>query len=241
MSAMLPICPSCGIELKGKTSVEFRFPAFFQARPPEGTGDDSPKSKVFRCQACQAALQLSLKVEFMGVVEGEGSKKTPSRTDNELFVLKQATESGILNTFKETWGKIQTDRGIEIGDLSSSFLYFLKTATWFVVPRSLLEELKGKFGHKVKVYQAQGICVVLSSGKICAFTPISTFRPPRHSIHLGNVKLKNTGPSNLSDAFKTSFGYVPENTLLFLASLQQSLGHQGKEMPDTPLHKEDKG
>lgn len=195
-------------------------------------------SQAFICPCCEAQIRVRSEIRVLGIVDSEGKTiqsfeadkpKEVSQTEDQRL-LAICRENGVMKAFEEAVIQ-QTRKGSRPpADLERFFISFLRQAERRTVPQNLLEEFVREFPGKVEFWQAIGLVMVVSSGRICRFisqTAMNVREDKSEKPQVYGVVIKN-GATVWGDMTRVKHGYVPPSSNLFRHALKDHLGAQSR-------------
>lgn len=175
-------------------------------------------SKTCECPHCGKLVKVEALIEFR-ITEGEEGNIDwrHGLTEDELYIIKIAEESGLLNQFSSVVQIIKASRSeIPPKSMERYLLSFLRTSVPRQLPRYALDMLfkeldrRNERGKKVDFFCGQGLGMVAIDGKISFFIP--------EELLLGK-KVKGTKGMRTSaqeeeveDWFRSRTGFLEKNT-----------------------------
>lgn len=198
----------------------------------------------FCCPTCQNVLRFDCEVSILGVQVKGGpieraklpmslvstEKHREPLSDEELQVAKECRDSGMLDAFVQVVNGQM--RGPNVPrDMERFFITFLQTAVKGRLPSQMLLEFAREFQGHIEFWKAQGIGMVLSDGKVCCFIPVVRGMPQRVSKYF----VAEGTPGKSGRVQRTTAGYVPAGSRVFMEALLHSWGDKGRDMQAVPI------
>jgi hypothetical protein len=196
-----------------------------------------PWKKHIECPHCHKRLKLNFKLKLNEVLLDSGDAEAGKDRDesrflpDELRLIRQAQETGMLEAFKDAWNtnNLQSPLSYE-KSVSKAFLQYLKLATTKRVPSFVLNAFYKEFPGQLAFNGANGVVAVISDGKLCAFFPQKLVVGGKLGKIGGGQSTASFGaklPVNenaLNEWIRTKHGYVAGRGLYFEAMQMRSRG-----------------
>lgn len=206
-------------------------------------------SPHFRCFNCKNFLQFQYEVRILEVHASESpvfdtlpiaspvlSSLSGKLSDSELQLIKDCRAKGIFDVFAQAVTEERQIGGVP-RDMESFFIGALNTAVPAKLPLPIMREFRKQFGW-VEFWHSQGIGMVLSGGKICRFIPMKVLKLAKKPTGdlAKNLGINRTnGNEGLEWMKRTTIGYVPPESRIFLEALRHCAGDRGREMRAVPI------
>ncbi len=238
-------CPACreSIAFRGWVRVKA-----FYCNPPsdkELRSTSRVSSASFECPKCRKPIRVGYEIRLIELVSEDGQHVTkiadtpesvkPRLETEEERLIKICRENGMLKSF-ETAVLHQTGNDNRPPEyLEKYFVNYVRGAVKVKVEGDLLKQFSQEFPGRLEFWQAYGVIMVVSGGRICRFISqkaMNLRKDKSEKPELYGARL-TTGEQAWDGMIRTRHGYVPPTSGVHHAALIDHLG-KGARVPRTP-------